>query len=145
MRLVSMRRVISIGIMLLVAGFGSALTTAANANAQASCDSTTNRFKDTANNTIVIPSIGHNTTNIDCDLGVGDVSSAVKDLQHELNHCYWFLGISIAEDGIFGQHTKAALEKAQSFEGITADGVYGPQTRNHLHWLDSTGFCFRLL
>jgi hypothetical protein len=35
-----------------------------------------------------IPTIGNNTGRDYCDLGVGNSSSAVEDLQFELNDCY---------------------------------------------------------
>ena len=44
------------------------------------------------------------------------------------------LGINLLQDGKFGPLTRAALVKVQKHHGISADGVYGPQTaRTILH------------
>jgi peptidoglycan hydrolase-like protein with peptidoglycan-binding domain len=63
----------------------------------------------------------------------------VWTLQEGLNLCYGTttgrnLGINLLQDGQFGPATKAALIKVQRHHGISADGVYGPQTaRTILH------------
>jgi peptidoglycan hydrolase-like protein with peptidoglycan-binding domain len=122
------------------AATGVTLATAVTASAQASCTGTT-VFRDVTGGLVSIPTIGNDTGQDNCDLGVGNSSSAVTDLQFELNDCY---GQHLTQDGVFGQLTKAALQHAQSVEHITADGVYGPVTRDHLHWADSNGQCERL-
>ena len=125
---------------MVAATTGVTLATAVTASAQASCTGVT-VFRDVIGALVNIPTIGNNTGRDNCDLGVGNSSSAVEDLQFELNDCY---GQHLTTDGIFGQQTKAALQHAQSVEHITADGVYGPVTRDHLHWADSDGACERL-
>lgn len=62
-----------------------------------------------------------------CHMQQGYASQAVRVLQASIVECY---GISIDIDGQFGSKTKAALVTVQKREKITADGVYGPNTRN---------------
>ena len=88
-----------------------------------------------------IPTIGWETHRDNCLLGVGNQSVAVERLQADLIVCY---GRKIAQDSDFGPQTKAALQYAQRAEHISADGVYGPQTRDHLKWEDFSGSCVRL-
>jgi peptidoglycan hydrolase-like protein with peptidoglycan-binding domain len=125
---------------MVAATTGVALGTAVTASAQASCTGTT-VFQDVIGGLVSIPTIGNDTGRDNCDLGVGNSSMAVTDLQFELNDCY---GQHLSTDGIFGQLTKAALQHAQSVEHITADGVYGPVTRDHLRWADDFAECQRL-
>ena len=89
-----------------------------------------------------IPTIGRDTGQDNCLLGVGNQSVAVQVLQDTLKTCY---RRNITVDGIFGPQTRSALQHAQRAEHIPADGVYGPQTRDHLRWLDIASFgCVRL-
>lgn len=60
----------------------------------------------------------------------------MKALQVALNTCY---NAGLTTDRLFGHATMEALQDAQASEGITADGVYGPQTRDHLDWPNLTG------
>ena len=55
----------------------------------------------------------------------GATGSKVESLQSKLNA----LGAQLEVDGDFGVLTQAALKKFQAANGITADGVAGPQTR----------------
>ena len=55
--------------------------------------------------------------------------SDVKTLQMMLNTLGYFAG---KVDGIFGSKTKAAVQRFQRHNGLTADGVVGPVTRNRL-------------
>jgi len=135
-----MRRIFFAVAALVIASAGIALAPAMSASAQASCTGTSN-FIDSIGGVAPIPTIGNNTGRDNCDLGVGNDSGAVKTLQRELNACY---GQHLTVDGIFGQATKASLQVAQRREGVRADGVYGPITRDHLHWADNLGFCARL-
>jgi peptidoglycan hydrolase-like protein with peptidoglycan-binding domain len=125
---------------MVAATTGVTLATAGIANAQASCTGTT-VFRDVTGGLVNIPTVGNDTGQDNCDLGVGNSSGAVVALQFELNDCY---GQNLSPDGIFGAQTKAALEHAQSVEHVTVDGVYGPVTRDHLHWADSNAQCERL-
>lgn len=66
-------------------------------------------------------------------------SEAVEALQDTLNHCY---GASLVRDGDYGNGTRSAVIRAQKKVGVTADGVYGPQTRSAMKWwVPSLGSC----
>lgn len=74
----------------------------------------------------------YNSSSLNCYMHQYKQSgSGVLRLQQALTFCY---GQNIAWDGIFGPATAAALANAQRAEGITADGKYGPQTRDALRW-----------
>lgn len=63
----------------------------------------------------------------------GDRGIAVRTIQYYLNFVGQFndsLTIGIAEDGIFGQDTKRAVEAFQRYYGLTADGIVGRNTWN---------------
>lgn len=59
------------------------------------------------------------------DFGAG--TWAIMALQRNLNYCYH---TSLAVDGRYGSLTRAAVTRVQRLHGITADGIYGPQTRS---------------
>jgi peptidoglycan hydrolase-like protein with peptidoglycan-binding domain len=72
-------------------------------------------------------------------MGYGAYGEKVRSLQRSLNLCYAGdsadtpnavnLGFApLVADGSFGSRTKAALIAAQRYHGITANGIYGPQT-----------------
>ncbi|MER7587934.1 peptidoglycan-binding domain-containing protein [Micromonospora sp. NPDC127501] len=82
-----------------------------------------------------IPSAGSTAASTACGMAQGANSAAVKTLQQTLKYCY---NQNIAIDSDFGPATKTALRNAQRSEGITADGVYGTQTRNTLIWWTGT-------
>lgn len=77
----------------------------------------------------VIPSSGSTAASTNCGMAPGAHSSAVANLQRNLNTCY---GENLQVDSDFGPLTRDALKRAQRTEGISADGVYGPVTRNNL-------------
>jgi peptidoglycan hydrolase-like protein with peptidoglycan-binding domain len=142
-----MRRLLSCAMVVVLAIGGITwftLASAAPAHAQASCTGAS-LYKNTANELAEVPTIGNNTHNDDCDLGVGNNSNAVYWLQFDLNQCY---GRHLAEDGDYGSLTKAAVEYAQGKSGATVDGIYGPQTRDHIKWVNYGGAgpsaCFKL-
>jgi peptidoglycan hydrolase-like protein with peptidoglycan-binding domain len=136
-----MHRIIASAIAPLIAAVAFAVTTGAvGGHAQASCTGVST-FTVSDGARVHIPTIGNNTHADNCLLGEGNDSPAVGDLQETLIECY---GASIAEDNDFGQATKTALQAAQRREGISADGVYGPVTRDHLHWTDDTPECTRV-
>ncbi|MGY0070330.1 peptidoglycan-binding domain-containing protein [Streptomyces sp. QTS137] len=66
-----------------------------------------------------------------CWLKSGMSNTAVRALQKNLNNCY---GKNLALDGVFGSLTKSALVSVQKKVGVTADGEYGPNTRNAMVW-----------
>jgi peptidoglycan hydrolase-like protein with peptidoglycan-binding domain len=74
-----------------------------------------------------LPSYG--LTNTKCGLYQGSYGVAVEYLQNTLNDCF-DLSQVLEEDGDFGPRTKAMLKEAQSKVGTTADGAYGPKTRD---------------
>jgi hypothetical protein len=96
-----------------------------------------------------LPSVGNNTGNLNCMLGVGNQSVAVRNLQANLNNCYWtgsnasgsrdVFSPALAVDGIYGTRTKAALAAVQRHHGIDDDGIYGPQTRRTILFLADNG------
>ena len=57
-------------------------------------------------------------------VGYGDSGSNVKALQQLLNK----YGYGLAEDGIFGSGTYAAVQRFQASKGLVADGIVGPLT-----------------
>ncbi|SNT63944.1 Putative peptidoglycan binding domain-containing protein [Asanoa hainanensis] len=57
----------------------------------------------------------------------------MRILQESLDNCYWnIIGAQLVADGDFGSKTRDALVKAQRSHGISADGAYGPQSRQNL-------------
>jgi peptidoglycan hydrolase-like protein with peptidoglycan-binding domain len=130
---------------------GGVLVSQPTAAAAPSCtdNSTIVRF----GSSYTIPSIGRNTGNLNCILGVGNQSAAVSNLQANLNLCYWagssipgrrpILSERLATDGIYGPRTREAVRAAQRDASITADGVYGPQTRRSILFLAERDDRFR--
>ncbi|BCL32891.1 peptidoglycan-binding protein [Streptomyces aurantiacus] len=70
---------------------------------------------------------GSRTAN--CWMDYGSRGFGVEWLQFTLNSCY---GFDLATDGEFGSNTRTALASAQQQERITADGIYGTQSRQYL-------------
>ncbi|MEV5982615.1 peptidoglycan-binding domain-containing protein [Streptomyces sp. NPDC052114] len=71
---------------------------------------------------------------LDCQLGVGNSSPAVKALQNSLRRCNSAPLDTV--DGIYGPQTKAAVAKVQRSKGVSpVDGLYGPKTRKVFDWL----------
>jgi peptidoglycan hydrolase-like protein with peptidoglycan-binding domain len=66
-----------------------------------------------------------------CYLAYGDRSVWVRLLQERLRDCY---GFDLQGTGYFGEQTRAAVRQVQRSHGITADGVYGPQTFKAMRW-----------
>ncbi|MEU6481020.1 peptidoglycan-binding domain-containing protein [Streptomyces sp. NPDC047017] len=82
-----------------------------------------------------------------CTLQAGNSGESVRALQQTLNGCYYDGVTRLAEDGDFGPATTKALKRAQQLAGVTADGVYGPNTRDALRWSWSLNWqprCLRL-
>jgi peptidoglycan hydrolase-like protein with peptidoglycan-binding domain len=112
---------------------GATLMSAPPASAQASCTGAT-LYVNAKGIHVWIPTIGDETSADNCELGVGNDSSAVYWLQYSLNTCY---GAGLALDGDYGPLTEAAVRHAQGLAGIPQDGIYGPVTRQHIKWSDS--------
>src|SRR3979411_2070489 len=124
-----MRQLATVVVAILLSAVGVSLAPAAPAAAQASCTDYA-YYQSELGWLVEIPTIGP-THRDNCLLGVGNAGTAVKVLQITLNHCY---GSGLAEDGIFGPQTGAAVIRAQTAAHVTPDGVYGPQTRDHIRW-----------
>ncbi|BAZ49779.1 hypothetical protein NIES4103_23910 [Nostoc sp. NIES-4103] len=58
-------------------------------------------------------------------LRIGSKGDDVEFLQRFLNADDFG---PLAEDGVFGSKTEAAVKKYQSSRGLTADGIVGPKT-----------------
>lgn len=56
-------------------------------------------------------------------------TSPVYWLQLTLNECY---GAELTVDGDYGSRTRVAVAAVQKDAGIGQDGVYGPETRDHM-------------
>ncbi|HYN97574.1 MAG TPA: peptidoglycan-binding domain-containing protein [Pilimelia sp.] len=91
---------------------------------------------------INVPSAGTTASSTSCILKRGHRNAAVKRLQQNLNVC--FNGADIADDGVFGPQTEAALERTQRALGIEDDGVYGPVTRDRMPWWAGGAGCWRV-
>ena len=133
-----MKRVIGVmAVLSLLTAVGAVVGTG-TAEAAASCTSYTTFYGVESSGywTQQLPTVGFDTANVNCVLGVGNRGSAVQTLQHALNVCYvpYDFKPVLKEDGIYGTKTQAAVKAVQSAIGIPHDGVYGPQTRSHLNW-----------
>jgi peptidoglycan hydrolase-like protein with peptidoglycan-binding domain len=135
-----MRRVMLSAASMLVAASGITVASAPQAGATASCTSNSS-FTDSVGHQVFIPTIGSQTHQDNCQLGLGNDNNGVASLQYALNGCY---AAKLTVDGNYGPLTEAAVKHAQSVEHITVDGIYGPQTRDHIKWDDILGTCARL-
>jgi peptidoglycan hydrolase-like protein with peptidoglycan-binding domain len=133
-------RLTAVAVMVAASGItGVALAPASQATAIPSCTAAS-VFTNSAGYGVLIPTIGENTYNDNCQLSLGNDSYAVKVLQYTLDNCY-FAGL--AQDSDYGPLTRGAVIDAQNDSGATPDGIYGPQTRNHIKWSDAYG-CAKL-
>src|SRR4051812_34740852 len=74
-------------------------------------------------------------SSIECELGTGNNSNAVKALQTQINLCYGrFLDAKLVVDGDFGSNTRAAVRIVQGKAGAGVDGRYGKETRTKMNW-----------
>ena len=82
---------------------------------------------------------------VNCLLGMGNEGKAVRQLQHTMKYCARYKR-NITVDGDFGSGTRGALKWVQRKERVTADGVYGPDTRKKMYFMvvDGPGNCQRL-
>ncbi|MEV5238457.1 peptidoglycan-binding domain-containing protein [Streptomyces cinnamoneus] len=117
------------GAMLLASGFVAVTAGQAQA-ATPICTKTVTKWYQDFSGPVAAASNG----SLDCQLGPGNSSSAVRALQYSLKRC------STADpgaiDGIYGSGTKAAVAKVQRTHGVSpADGLYGPKTRKVFNWI----------
>ncbi|MFC0850134.1 peptidoglycan-binding protein [Streptomyces noboritoensis] len=104
--------------------------TGPSAQAASGCTDTT-KYYDTAGYYTDLPTAGLRGT-YSCTLRRGVKNDAVYELQVTLNECY---GQNTGGfDGDFGPSTETALRNVQRSLGLSADGVYGPNTRDGLKW-----------
>lgn len=68
---------------------------------------------------------------VNCTLNQGTVGDSVYVLQSALNQCY---GKRLVVDGNFGPATRSALISVQAAVGASADGIFGPNTRDKILW-----------
>jgi peptidoglycan hydrolase-like protein with peptidoglycan-binding domain len=132
----------------LVAAAVAALTVspfvpAGVASAAPTCSRTTNVFIPDLGGSTKMPSTGSTAASTSCTMGRGAQSSAVTWLQQSLNVCYQFELTQkklypLATDSMFGAKTESGLRAAQSAAGTSADGVYGPHTRDAILWWGGT-------
>lgn len=80
--------------------------------------------------TASLPSEGTELSKV-CLSRQGDAGSGVSALQRAMKACY---GQNIATDGQFGPATRNALLNVQRRLGVTADGIYGPETGNRMYF-----------
>ncbi|GAA2351257.1 hypothetical protein Cme02nite_24550 [Catellatospora methionotrophica] len=73
----------------------------------------------------------NSTTGVNCTLRSGDHSNGVGVLKTALRVCY---GKNIAQSNSFDAATRTALIQVQTQVGISADGVYGRETRDNIVW-----------
>ena len=67
----------------------------------------------------------NSSVNTSCCIYHGEVSKRVEHLQAYLN---WYGNYGLAVDGEFGDKTLAAVKDFQKKQGITVDGIVGPNT-----------------
>lgn len=141
-----MRGFLARGLIMFVAVAGAswmALASGTPASAAVSCTSVSGYYN--RDGVVVgVPTVGYNTHNDNCELGPGNDNGGVAWLQYDLNACY---GQHLAQDGIYGPLTEAAVRYAQRVSGDPdVDGIYGPQTRGYIKWSDDqfAGYCARL-
>jgi peptidoglycan hydrolase-like protein with peptidoglycan-binding domain len=114
------------------------------ATAAVSCTSYTYMLVNRARAIVAaVPTVGYNTGNWHCELGIGNFSSAVGTLQRTLDDCNLHARLAIDDD--YGPLTSGAVRSFQRAAHISIDGIYGPQTGGALSWLDNKGGCVRFL
>lgn len=82
---------------------------------------------------------------VDCHTQRGNVSDAVVQLQHTMNTCYETqlrnAGVfPLDVDGNFGGNTERGMKAVQRAIGTSDDGIYGPNTRNAMRFIETEAF-----
>jgi len=114
---------------------------AANAASRPVCRGSTVQYFSDGGAGVTMPATTRDG-DIGCRLRPGDSGVGVEWLQETLRLCYGPLNADVANlrvDGRFGNRTAAALAFAQATEKITPDGIYGPQTAEHLAFITIDG------
>lgn len=100
-------------------------------NAKNACPSGYKVF-DNEGNVVYTPDTGKDDDEVKVAMiGNGDSGNTVKAAQAILEAFGYSCG-SAGADGIFGSGTEAAVKKFQKAEGLSADGIIGPNTWNAL-------------
>ncbi len=108
-----MRRITLAAAAVLMAASGVAgitLAAAVPASAQASCTGSSG-YTDAKGFGVLVPTIGNNTHQDNCELGLGNDSQAVVALQETLDGCY---GQNLATDGNYGPLTQGRPSRSPS-------------------------------
>ncbi|MET8583522.1 peptidoglycan-binding domain-containing protein [Streptomyces collinus] len=108
-------------------GGGVAAAPSATA-ASASCSTYTTVYQ--GSYSAWVPSTGGGSVN--CIMGSGSSGDGVQQLQYTLYYCYGLDTGGI--DGVYGAKTATAVRTVQSRNGLSPDGIYGPDTRNAMLW-----------
>jgi peptidoglycan hydrolase-like protein with peptidoglycan-binding domain len=108
-----------------------ALTSAAPASAQPTCEGTT-LVGAAGGGSVRIPTPADGVANFNCLLGLGNAGPPVARLQIALDHCNRHADVAI--DGIYGPQTQTAVMELQMSLGLPQDGVFGPFTSSHMKW-----------
>lgn len=137
----SIRRVVAVvggsAALALTGGAAAHAAPVSPAAAQRSATCTTTALASVMDGQASVPA--NPTTGTDCIMRTGrGAAVAVKDLQDSLNRCY---GQHLAVDGRYGPRTTAAVRFAQARGGVRRDGVYGPQTFQHMTVWATDGTC----
>ncbi|MET9450847.1 peptidoglycan-binding domain-containing protein [Streptomyces cinerochromogenes] len=113
----------------LAAAVGGVLVTAPTAGAADGYCTTTTPVSRGAYG-LLIPTTGSGSTS--CIMSRGSTGDQVEALQFSLQICH---GLDTGgTDGVYGAKTEAAVRSLQRANGLTADGIYGPNTRNVVQW-----------
>lgn len=119
-----------------------AFSTPASANTLARCTTMTEFQR--SGYEIVVPTTKGSTS---CQIGRDFAANAtvVSRFQFQLRRCYPDLNLAspysnekvgnLDADGTFGPRSEAALKAVQKHIGTAADGIYGPDTRDHIKFL----------
>ncbi|GAB3805398.1 peptidoglycan-binding domain-containing protein [Micromonospora zhanjiangensis] len=135
-----LRRLLRLGlaVALAVPTAGAALTVGTPAHAALPhCNGAgvyTSTWSGAPGATAWIPAYVTGSINFNCLLTRGDHNSGVGELQRTLQGIY---GQNLGPNGVdndFGGYTRTALRNVQAALGISVDGEYGPQSRDHICW-----------
>jgi peptidoglycan hydrolase-like protein with peptidoglycan-binding domain len=129
------RRVVATGLGSAVLATGLVGVTAVEAQAAAPiCSKTvTKSWTDNYGYKFSGPVAAASNGSLNCQMGPGNSSSAVKALQYAFNRCTSYAQLAV--DGIYGSGTKAGIAKLQRAYGLNDDGLYGPSTRKIFDWI----------
>ncbi|MGY4643964.1 peptidoglycan-binding domain-containing protein [Cellulomonas sp. URHB0016] len=120
-----MRRQLISGVCALVIAAGVITATGTAGSAEGVTCTTMYKVGIATDHPIVMPWGSRDT---ECYLAQGNVGNGVKALQTALKYCHGYSLGGAGVDGNFGPATKTALVSFQRSKGLSADGIYGPNT-----------------